>query len=72
MIDTFASVNKWSFNVMGEITTMGPHRMRNPTPFCSRANDFRCADGSACIAATLWCDSYYDCRDFSDEQNCFG
>lgn len=33
--------------------------------------DFVCADGT-CIPETHHCDHYYDCRDFSDEQYCFG
>lgn len=37
---------------------------------CADPDWFQCSDG-ACIASTLRCDNYYDCRDFSDEQNCF-
>lgn len=35
-------------------------------------SEFTCADGLLCINVTLQCDGYYDCKDFSDEQNCFG
>lgn len=37
---------------------------------CDAPDWFQCADG-ACLDAALRCDNYYDCRDFSDEQNCF-
>lgn len=33
--------------------------------------DFICADGT-CIPKAHHCDHFYDCRDFSDEQYCFG
>lgn len=34
-------------------------------------DDFICADGT-CIPKAHHCDHFYDCRDFSDEQYCFG
>ncbi|XP_076180637.1 uncharacterized protein LOC143153401 [Ptiloglossa arizonensis] len=34
-------------------------------------DDFVCADGT-CIPETHHCDHFYDCRDFTDEQYCFG
>nr|CAD7195790.1 unnamed protein product [Timema douglasi] len=33
--------------------------------------EFMCGEG-VCIDSKQHCDNYYDCRDFSDEQNCFG
>lgn len=33
-------------------------------------NQFTCDDGG-CIPHIQRCDNVYDCRDFSDEQNCF-
>lgn len=38
---------------------------------CTDPDWFQCSDG-ACIATALRCDNFYDCKDFSDEQNCFG
>lgn len=35
------------------------------------SSDFFCGDGS-CIPAAHRCDNFYDCRDFTDEQYCFG
>lgn len=37
---------------------------------CDAPDWFQCIDGT-CVDSTLRCDNYYDCRDFSDEQNCF-
>ncbi|XP_066593540.1 basement membrane-specific heparan sulfate proteoglycan core protein [Prorops nasuta] len=34
-------------------------------------DDFLCADGT-CIPNSHHCDHFYDCRDFTDEQYCFG
>lgn len=42
-----------------------------PVPRSCAPGDFVCADG-ACIPATHHCDHFYDCRDFTDEQYCFG
>jgi len=39
---------------------------------CLDPDWFECADGSGCVETTLKCDNVYDCKDFSDEQNCFG
>ncbi|RLU19726.1 hypothetical protein DMN91_008283 [Ooceraea biroi] len=41
------------------------------TPRSCAPDDFVCADGT-CIPETHHCDHFYDCRDFSDEQYCFG
>jgi len=41
------------------------------TPGSCALDDFVCADGT-CIPETHHCDHFYDCRDFSDEQYCFG
>lgn len=35
-------------------------------------HEFLCFDFQFCINITQHCDGYYDCRDFSDEQNCIG
>lgn len=35
-------------------------------------DEFFCFDHKYCINATQHCDGYYDCKDFSDEQNCIG
>lgn len=35
------------------------------------STDFICADGN-CIPSAHRCDNFYDCRDFTDEQYCFG
>ncbi|XP_026298187.1 basement membrane-specific heparan sulfate proteoglycan core protein isoform X16 [Apis mellifera] len=41
------------------------------TPRSCAPDDFVCADGT-CIPETHHCDHFYDCRDFTDEQYCFG
>ncbi|XP_043503640.1 basement membrane-specific heparan sulfate proteoglycan core protein isoform X1 [Polistes fuscatus] len=41
------------------------------TPRSCAPDDFLCADGT-CIPKTHHCDHFYDCRDFTDEQYCFG
>ncbi|KAL2739157.1 basement membrane-specific heparan sulfate proteoglycan core protein isoform X1 [Vespula maculifrons] len=41
------------------------------TPRSCAPDDFLCADGT-CIPETHHCDHFYDCRDFTDEQYCFG
>jgi hypothetical protein len=34
--------------------------------------EFECLADGQCISGDHRCDNLYDCRDFSDEQNCLG
>lgn len=35
-------------------------------------DEFECLADGQCISSDHRCDNLYDCRDFSDEQNCLG
>lgn len=58
--------NVHTSSVHTEATSVAGNTARN----CA-TGDFVCADGT-CIPEAHHCDHYYDCRDFSDEQYCFG
>lgn len=49
---------------------LGLPSIQSTTRSCA-PTEFVCADGT-CIPQAHVCDHYYDCRDFTDEQNCFG
>ncbi|CAG2063392.1 unnamed protein product [Timema podura] len=54
-----------------EEETVGMAVMKSNVVSNCLPTEFMCGEG-VCIDSKQHCDNYYDCRDFSDEQNCFG
>lgn len=65
----FAHLNYWFLSHFTWIVAPISHIYNQG--YCSD-NEFLCIFDLNCINATMQCDGFYDCADFSDEQNCFG
>lgn len=57
----------WMKNVASRLDVGEPHSGGKCLP-----EEFKCLTDGQCISGDRRCDNLYDCRDFSDEQNCLG